>query len=286
MRICLVVLGCIAITLGSARGDDGKLLHLGLTNDGWQVFEYDLSKQTTRQITFSKGDKSLPRFNKSLGAVTFRDSRGYVYTCHNGKESRWSEKMGVCARYVIIDKGERVLYTWWSAGDKCYHHLWSQGRGDASPLPFKRPDMGSFAQLALSPDEKRLVASQIVGNYEERLVLLVLSDKGSAMYLTPASYRATHPSWSLDGERILFSQTQGADSYDLYEMDIATQTCSPLVVSPDANEFSPVEGKGGVSVYFERKANGQSELAVLNRKDGVIGRLELSYPARSPYWHE
>ena len=286
MRMCLVALGCIAITLGRARGDDGRLLHLGLTDDGWQVFEYDVSKQTTRQITFSKGDKSLPRYNKSLDAVTFRDSRGYVYICRNGMEIRWSENMGVCARYLIIEKGEKALYTWWAAGDKCYHHLWSQGRGDASPMPFRRPDVGSFAQLALSPDERHLVASQIISVYEERLILLDMRNKEYAEYLTPKLYRATHPSWSLDGKRILYSQTQGADNYDLYEIDVATQARSPVVVSPGTNEFSPVEGKSGDNVYFERKANGQSELAVLNRKTGVINRIELPYPARGPYWYE
>ena len=154
------------------------------------------------------------------------------------------------------------------------------------PTLAKRPDRGSFAHLAISPDEKLLVASQIVGVNEERLVLLDLGNAEHAEYLTPQSFRAMNPSWSLDGKRILFSRTQGAHNFDLYELDVATRKRSPLVVSSDANEFVPVEGDNGEKVYFEKRSNGQMNLAVLDRASGTITPIDLPYPARGPSWYE
>lgn len=274
---------CLTCVAGNGKG---KLLHLGLTETGWQVFEYDLSSQQTKQLTFSMGDKNWPRYVEATGMIAFRESRGYVYTYSDGTEARWSEKTGMCASYALADQGKSMFYTWWAADNRGRHHLWRQGRGDAFPMLFRRPDVGSFGHLAISPDGKRLVASQIPGFYEERLVLLDLDNKSPAEYLTPNTFRAMYPSWSLDGKRILFSGTRDSQNYDLYEVDIATRKISSLVASTDANEFAPVEGSDGAEVYYERKSAGQVHLYVLDRKSGGIAQLDLPYPAREPYWHD
>lgn len=286
MRLIATMVFFVFCLSGTAAEGNGRLLHLGLTDNGWQVFEYDLSKQVTRQLTFSKGDKSLPRFVEGSDLVAFRDSRGYVYVCSDGEERRWSEKMGMCASFSFAEQGKAVFYTWWAADNRSRHHLWRQGREDDSPALVKRPDVGSFGHLALSPDGKLLVASQIVGVYEERLVLLDLGDKERAEYLTPNSFRAMYPAWSKDGKQILFSGTRDSQNYDLFEVELATRKISPLIVSADDNEFAPVEGNNGEKVYFERKSGNQAEVVVLDRKSGSTTQLELPYPARGPYWHE
>lgn len=275
-----------AVCLACMAEEEGKLLHLGLTDTGWQVFEYELSGHKTRQLTFSKGDKSSPRYIGDNDTLVFRDSRGYIYVLEGGKEQRWSEKVGMCSSYVYTDQGKAIYYTWWAADNRSRHHLWRQGREDDSPSRFKRPDVGSFGHLALSPDGKSLVASQIVGVYEERLVLLNLGDRTHAEYITPRSMRAMYPSWSADGNRILFSGTRDSQNYDLYELDVATHKLSSLLISDNANEFAPVEGSNGKKVYFERKSGNQAHLNVLDRKSGEIAQLDLPYQARGPYWHE
>ena len=284
VAVALVYLHMSASLACAAPG--GRLLYLGLTEEGWQVFSRDLVAGTEVQLTHSKGDKKYPRYAGVTQSVVFRDSEGYVTKVTGDVEERYCPDWGPCARFVIHPEGNRFYYTWWGPGNRQRHHLWEQSIRNKSPSLSRRSPSGSFSEIALSPDGSMLVATHLYDVTKERLLLIRLHDDQPMEYLTPETYGAVFPSWSHDGQRVLFSRSVGDANDDVYEVDINTRSVSPVVQSRDTSEYRPVEDGSGRYVFFERRDERGVVVACLDRQNGAVEQLDLGREAKEPCWYE
>ncbi len=90
------------------------------------------------------------------------------------------------------------------------------------------------------------------------------------------------PSWSPDGERVVFANTK--QTTDLYELDVATGTTTRLTYTY-TEETSPVYSPDGQRIAYAQPQNGRSNIYTLALSTGTAQRVTADISdAISPTW--
>jgi TolB protein len=92
------------------------------------------------------------------------------------------------------------------------------------------------------------------------------------------------PCWSPRGDKIVFSQRQGRDNYDIYIYDLATTRVARLTQGQGTNE-NPVWSPDGRFIVFSSTRSGRKELYII-AADGSGARKLTDQPGNSatPSW--
>ena len=149
-------------------------------------------------------------------------------------------------------------------------------------------EIASYGQIALSPDETRLIAEVKSATGEYDLWSLDLSRQGvsSRITFTPTSER--DPVWSPDGLDIIFSSSP-AGRADLYRLTLGQDKESVLLVESEDMRSVPEDwSTDGRFIIYGVGPLGYSEIRVLPLADGeesfpvVQGAFDMDEPHFSP----
>ena len=259
---------------------------MGLAENGWQIFDYDLDKGVSRQLTFSPGDKRSPQWNPATQEVTFRDALGHVMVYSEGSDPQMLTPFGSCSDYALTGQGFPLYYTRLAVGNPQRQFIWRLDESGGEPKLAYRPTKGSMRQVRLSPDGRWLAATHLWQRAEERLIAIPLDTSLRSRYLTAEKQVAVFPSWHPDEQHIIYAKQMTQDNYDLYMVNLDTRKSKPLLQTAKASELAPVMDEAGQFVYFEQHEKGQPvKLARLEVDSGRVVLLDLPEPAREPFWY-
>jgi len=136
-----------------------------------------------------------------------------------------------------------------------------QGGGPSYTVYLRRTDgsppvmLGEGVSLAISPDGKRILTFRL--DHPDRLVILPRG-AGEARTVPIPGFRISAASWFPDGERILLTGSEGAQSYSLYILDREGATPRPLssegitygpAIAPDGRFVAAHDAAGNVFLY-------------------------------------
>jgi Tol biopolymer transport system component len=191
-------------------------------------------------------------------------------------------------------------------GDRFVFSAQSRGRPVLDLLDVQRgrvareilfPKLGEILHPAWSPDGRYVAFAALSGGVTD----LYLYDLGtdSLRQLTNDAYADLEPAWSPDGSRIAFVTdrfstnltTLAPGNYRLAQLDLATDSITPLPSFPDGKNIDPQWSPDGSSIYFLSDRGGVTNIyrlevatgrqtQVTNLLTGVTGITSLS-PALS-----
>lgn len=296
LRVCVVLLLWIAVI--PARAD---LLYSGLTELGWQVFHFDETSQQSRQLTFGVGDKRTPRYSQHLQSVLYRSPTSQIQVIKNWNQANDKSKSEVllkldnCANFFPLPDG-RIYFNRMATGNNQRRFAWVWDGKTPAPEGVSlvlREDQGSVSEIQISPDGNQAILIHFWRLGEERLLLFDPNAPGNpaarkTKAVTPERTVSVYPAW-LDDRTLVFSRQVSDKNFDLYllELDGAEAREKPLLETKNSSEFAAVAGADGKKIYFEQvNADGDSHLAVLDRKSGKVSKLAIKIPAKEPWWFE
>ena len=143
----------------------------------------------------------------------------------------------------------------------------------------------TLTPVAPSPEGKIVFTCQIFKSEATNQICIMNAD-GSSQHRLTRDDHANHfyPSFSPDGNRIVFAATSG-EIYNIYEMDLnGNQTQVTFFESGDA--YSPAISPDGRQIVFTREENAHLSLWLMNR-DGSNIRLLYNDPvddSLDPVW--
>lgn len=125
----------------------------------------------------------------------------------------------------------------------------------------------AFMYPKWSPDGKNILITGLVKGKSD--LYLYNIESGNLKQLTNDYYSDIHPSWSTNGENIIFISERGEDtnlekqiygSYKLCRLNIESQEVEVLDILPGADIYSPQYGPQDTSIYFLSNADGFKNL--------------------------
>lgn len=277
---------CWLMLVPAMMASQGHLLYVGLTENGWQIFDYDLEQGISKQLTYSAGDKRSPQWDEANQRVISRDALGHVIVCSKEGTNQVLTPFSGCSDYAVVQGGSSIYYTRLATGNPQRQFIWRLPQLDGQPELIYRPKEGSMRQVRLSPDGQWLVATHLWRRAEERLIAIPLDKTLRGRYLTAEKQVAVFPSWSFNGQHIIFAKQVTSDNYDLYQVDLNTRKIQPLLQTTEISELAPVTDRSDHFVYFEQHQKGQRvTLARLNIDSSQVTAFDLSRPAKEPFWY-
>src|SRR6185436_17213488 len=142
------------------------------------------------------------------------------------------------------------------------------------------PQVGEITSLAWSPDGKRLAYSGIAQGVDD--LYLYELDGGRLTKLTDDRFADLQPSWSADGDSLLFvsDRGEGADlaalqyaPLGLFVMDVASKGLRALPRLAGGNQIDPHYSADGKWIYFLADPDGVSDVYRMPAAGGAAERL-------------
>lgn len=150
--------------------------------------------------------------------------------------------------YVGIAKGNNIL-------------LISDAETGKTVLEEEIPGVPAFSNPTWSPDRRTIVVTGLVNGQIDLYAYDIRTKK--VQQLTDSPFSELHPSWSVDGERLLYatdelsvreqSRTHGRDHYNIAELDIASGTVRHFNFFSTADNLNPEEDANGDIVFLSNR---------------------------------
>ncbi|WOO43032.1 hypothetical protein [Rubellicoccus peritrichatus] len=263
---------------------EGKLLFLGLTDLGWQIFAYDLTEGEPYQLTYSVGDKRSPKIHG--GQLYFRDTLGKIkMLSDNGKELDFPVKIGPCFDFAF-GPDNTLFYV--AHGPQGNLKFWLYRKEMAKDTPSKvffRPEVGSVSQIAYSENEHAFVTSQILRSREERILWIPVSNPDLTLPISPVGELCFAPSFGNEANMIYCAFEKSSGHYEIARINKQNGVMETVVSMPDASVVAPSVDADGKSVYFEvRSVLSESSIGFQELNSKEVQQIDLPYAAKEPVW--
>lgn len=138
-----------------------------------------------------------------------------------------------------------------------------------------------------SPDGKSI--AYVLSTATSRVVHLMNPDGSGDQALTPANVRAIHPSWTADGQGILYStdddlRPPAKNASDIFRLDLASGRIDTLITG-GVNTF-PVMSPDGTRIAFRRIVGDMNSEVFVANADGSEARNLTDHPSYEgwPAW--
>ena len=267
-----------------------KLIYVGLTDTGWQIFLKPLDGSASQQLTKSAGDKRTPVYSAELGGIVYKGSKGRVWLVTEAGEESLLVDIEGCADFCV--DGKNIYFTVFVTGNPLRQQLW-QAQGE---FPTKerrlvfRPNDGSVRQIKFHTG--KFLATHMWKVGEERVVWIDPSQKTEREIMRPVSNKnevASYPQW-IDSSNGIVSVRGEDDTYDLHRINIDESQMRGALVSeaitstPSYSEFSSAISETNSLIYAERLSNDDRKWSIvsIDSKTKEIIELDLGRPAKEP----
>jgi len=177
---------------------------------------------------------------------------------------------------VFSPDGKKIAFTSDQGYDYSIFNLYLM---DLQTKKVKKLDEAVNPDIAFSPDGKRIAYSKVGFCPVKRAFLsdiyFVNTKSGRITRLT-SGMRATQPSFSPDGEKIVFVRKEGGNS-NLYLLNLKDGKISSLTNSYDGltQNFSPSFSPDGKSIVFVSFNRGQRNIYLMNLEEKISSPLTL-----------
>ena len=267
-----------------------KLIYVGLTDTGWQIFLKPLDGSASQQLTKSAGDKRTPVYSAGLGGIVYKGSKGRVWLVTEAGEESLLVDIEGCADFCVDEKD--IYFTLFVTGNALRQQLW-QAQGE---FPTKerrlvfRPNDGSVRQIKFLAG--KFLATHMWKPGEERVVWIDPSKNTEREIMRPITNRnkvASYPQW-IDSSSGIISVRNEDDTYDLHRIHLHESTTRGALVSeaitntPSYSEFSSAISATNSLIYAERLSNDDRKWSIvtIDLDTKKVTELDLGRPAKEP----
>lgn len=244
-----VVGGSADQAFGNFSPDGNRIIYQSNQNGNWDIFEYDLISETSRQITFSDAHEENPDFAP--------DGLKIAYTSTADDH-----------RNVSYDQKLRDIYVMDLTSNETIN-LTTNGSNDWRP---RYSNDGKFIAFVSERNDLREVPF-----YELRSdVIIMESDGRFQLPLTKPDAHDGSPCiapGSTEQSGTVYFDSNREVNYAIYQMDMKGNDIKRITFNPGVNDVSPAISPNGDKIAFFSDRDGNYEIYMMNTDGSAQQRL-------------
>jgi len=231
--------------------DGTKIIFQKYQDDNWDIFEYNISAQSTKQITFNTAHEEHPAYSSDLRTIAYTSTRDD----HRGVD--YNQKLRDL--YVMdLVTGREINLTTNSSND--WRPRFSRD-GNFISFVSERSDLRDVSVVDLY---SHIFVMEKDGSFQLELTQGEVNDGGPVM-----SGGETDP--------IFFDSNRNGD-FAIYKMMADGSSIEQMTFNSGANDVSPDLGKDGMKISFFSDRDGNYEIYIMN-SDGSNEQRLTSNPS-------
>jgi len=261
--------------------DGTKILFQKYFDDNWDIFEYDLGTQNTKQITFDKADEENPAYSPDLRTIAYTstrdDHRGvdynqklrdiYVMDLISNREinlttnssNDWHPRFSRDGKFIVF-VSERSDLRDVSVVD-LYSHIFLMENNGSFQLELTKEEVNDGGPVMAGGEFDHIYFDS---NRSGEFAIYSMKTDGSALEQLTYNSGANDasPDISKDGMRIaMFSDRD--DNYEIYMMN-TDGTNQQRITSNPADDVNPVFSPDGKKILFHSNRFGNYDIFEAN----------------------
>jgi TolB protein len=269
--------------VGQVYGQD-RIAFSRLTDGYWQVWTSGFDGSQAKQLTFSAIDKRRPIWCPSDQALYFRDNNRQIYriAIDSGEsEQRVFSELGSIEDLVFSKDGSTMAMVGFR---NQYRDSANIRVADSGAKNYRVLTWQSSLQYnpAISSDGKTVAYIASNGHHHTDELHIIDIESGSDVQLTSNDYQEIFPSFSPDGQRIVYSSDITGD-YEIWVMNRDGSQKKQITFSPGLDTH-PVFSPDGKRILFTSNQGGQLHLCMMNDEGTNIVRIHNEAPCIDPAW--
>lgn len=236
----------------STSGD--KIIYQSTQNSNWDIFEYQLSNQSTRQLTASAAHEENPDYSP--------DGRTIIYTS-TIEDHRDVDSDQQIREIFIKDLSTQKEINLTTNSSNDWHPRFST---DGKYIVF----------VSERNDLREIPFYQLLGS-----IHLMENDGRFQLALTSANANDGNPcfaSGSTEQSGAIYFDSDRSGSYAIYRMDFKGKEVRQITFNPNVNDVTPAVSPHGDKIAFFSDRDGNYELYLMNA-DGSAQQRLTSNPA-------
>ncbi len=244
-----IVDGTADQAFGNFSADGNRIIYQSNQNGNWDIFEYDLVSETSRQITFGDAHEENPDFAPDGNTIA------YTSTFDDHRDVPYDQKL-------------RDIYVMDLAKNEA-KNLTTNGSNDWRPRYSKD---GKFIAFVSERNDLREVPF-----YELRSdVFIMESDGRFQLPLTKPDAHDGSPCiapGSTEQAGTIYFDSNREVNYAIYRMDMNGKEIRRITFNPGANDASPAISPNGDKIAFFSDRDGNYEIYMMNTDGSAQQRL-------------
>lgn len=294
--VVLLMLGVVIATLGFSREGEaakdgekpnsefsGVVSFIALTDEFWQVWILDLATKEKKQITRSPVDKRSPCWSRDGSEITYRTSNGTIerIAIASGITTAIKPVEGFMVDPRLSPTGKYLTFARFESDPPDCSNIYVYTFADKALVRLTDDTSVKYAP-AWSPDESKIAFVGGRGRNKNFLKLVDVNGKNlKTLQSSPSD--DMFPSWSPDGQWIVFSSSRTGD-YEIWRVRPNGEQLEILTQSPGLDS-SPSYSPDGLRIIFTSNREGVLRVWVMN-SDGTnaLPLTPSNMSARDPAW--
>jgi len=237
---------------GSFSADGNKIVYQSDVNGNWDIFEYDLTAQTQKQITHSPAHEEDPHFSTDGKKIL------YTSTAEDHRDVDYERKLRDI--YVLDLAGNHALNLTTNGADDWHPNYSPDGknivfvsdRSDLRDVPFYQR-LGSIFLM------------QNDGRFQMRLSDTLANDGGPC--IAPGS---------TEDKGVIYFDSDRGGKKAIYRMDFKGKQVRQITFNPQADDAGPAISSSGDKIVFFSNRDGNYELYRMNSDGSAQQRLTFN----------
>ncbi len=243
------------------------------TGGDYEIMAYDMDRDEVNPLTFNSFRDWAPKFNPKNGRIAYvSDSRvkPYIYTMDkNSGDIRQVSEIPVAGYHNYgnafdwdEDRG-KILFS----HNQSLYQINSEGTNRT--LITKAPDGRHFREVAVSPDGSQILVLTIGQKiYNSEIRVMDRDGSNEQVLIDSLDGVVQSPSWSIDGESILFTHDVSGNETEegrmlnshIFSLDLATNDTTDLSGNKPqgTNDMNPRYSPTGAQIIFSNAPNDDS----------------------------